>query len=87
MLWQLYRILAFSAALLSMSSPNSSSGSGAMLVTTPMVGLIMLCSLAISPGREMPASIMASVVSSSMSHSDSGTPICELKLRGERTMR
>ena len=45
---------------------------------TPMVGRIMACRLSISPVVEIPASMMASVVSTSMSHRESGTPICEL---------
>ena len=77
MLSQLFRIFAFSCAFSSIEAKPSLC-SLPMLVITPMVGRIMACRLSISPVVEMPASIMASVVLVSMSHSESGTPICEL---------
>ena len=74
---QLVSILHFSLAF-SCIEAKPSLCSLPMLVMMPIVGLIMACRLPISPVVEMPASMMASCVLSSMSHSESGTPICEL---------
>ena len=49
-----------------------------MLVITVMSGLMMLSNTGISSGCEIPASMIARPVLSSMSQTDSGTPICEL---------
>ena len=56
-----------------------------ILVKSPMSGSRMGASFSISPGSEMPASKMPSVCSDVICSTDSGTPVCELKLLGLRT--
>ena len=52
-----------------------------------MVGRMTRSRLRISPGCEIPASKIASVVRSSISQTERGTPICELYDLGERVIR
>ncbi len=58
-----------------------------IFVNTPISGLIIDSRRSISPGRDIPASIIARLWHEGSScHNESGTPIWELKLRGERTI-
>ena len=66
--------------------PKFSSWADPRCVSTPIVGCMMACSGAISPGSLMPASKMPSCVRSDSLHTESGTPICEFHERGERVM-